>query len=123
MPEFKEWAGLIAPFINSLGILFLGFWINARAASRKALIEQVDKKMEQVDQKVEKITKQIANGNEECREDIRAIVVQVSAFQREVAERYPLRQQVESALNGLREDMRFYLNRGQEPKNDPPRRR
>lgn len=113
--EILEWLRFAATIATPFAVMGLGFWISARAASRKALMEQIDKK-------IEAMAKQIADGNEECRSDIRAIVVQVSAFQREVAERYPLRQQVETALAALRDDMRFYLtNRGQSP--DDPRRR
>lgn len=111
-----EWLRFGATIATPFAVLGLGAWISARAASRKTLMEQIDKK-------IEALTKQVADGNEECRGDIRAIVVQVSAFQREVAERYPLRQQVEKALDALRDDMRFYLsNRGKGP-NDPRGRR
>lgn len=102
--------------MNSVAVVLLGFWLNSRAASRKQLMEQIDKKLEGM-------AKQIADGHEECRGDIRAMVVQVSAFQREVAERYPLRQQVETALGDLRNDMRFYLGNRSQGQDDPPRRR
>lgn len=76
--------------------------------------------MEGIEEKIEALRRQVSEGNEECRGDIRAIVVQVSAFQREVAERYPLRRELEEGIKALREDLRFYGGRGPD---DPHRRR
>lgn len=84
---------------------FAVLWLGIRSASRKRL-------METIDAKIEKLGQQVEAGKEECREDINAVTVQVAAFQREVAERYPLRRELEDGFKSLREDIRYLYNKG-----------
>lgn len=111
--DILEWMRFGATIITPFAVMGLGFWISARAASRKTLMETIERKIEALSTKLDR-------GREECREDIQAMVAQVSAFQQEVAKNYPVRRELEDGLSGIREDIRFHFGRGSD---DPHRRR
>lgn len=97
--EWFEWARFISSIVTPIAVVCLGFWLGSRAQARKKLIEDVN-------DKIDRLTHQVNEGREECREDIRAVTVQVSSFQRDVAERYPLRGDIEGRFRDLQEEIR-----------------
>ena len=74
-------------------------WLGIRAANRKKLMESIDTKLEDM-------SKDVRAGQEECREDVRAVAVQFGAFQREVASDYPKRSEIFEGLKEIRQEIR-----------------
>jgi hypothetical protein len=110
-PEAIDTVSKVAAMITPFAVLVLGI----HASNRKKL-------MERIDSKIEKVEASVRSGNDECRENVQALQVQLGAFQRDVATDYPKRAEIVETVRELREDIRTRRNDGKSGY-DPRRRR
>jgi hypothetical protein len=100
-----EWVRFVFTIITPIGLFYLG----ARAAARKSLMESIQNKLAALDEKIDAKTSllsgQVVGGKDECREDINSLLIQMQAFQREVARDNPTKGDVLEIRREFREEL------------------
>lgn len=101
---------IAAKEVASVATPFAVLWLGLRAARRKTLLDTINGNLEKLDVKVDAVKESLDNkiqtSKDECQEDMKALTVQILAFQREVAENYADKREFLSAISDVRTDVR-----------------